>query len=276
MKISIVTVCYNAAATIGDTIRSVAAQSYADTEHLIIDGASTDGTLSIIEANRGSGDLRVVSERDRGIYDAMNKGVRLATGDVVGFLNSDDFYASPSALAEVARVMQSPDIEACFADLCYVRRNDVSKVVRYWRSGSFRAGSFAHGWCPPHPTFYVRRNLFERFGGFDLRYKLGADVDLMMRFLEVHRVNVHYIEEVLVMMRMGGVGNRSVRNVRLQNKEVLRALKTNGIPVYPPLFYGLKLVSRAKQFLARSNSGSRASGVEPMRRARDLSVETES
>lgn len=259
MKISVITVCYNAAATIADTIRSVAAQGYPDVEHLIIDGASTDGTLSIIEAHGGDGEVRVVSERDGGIYDAMNKGVRLATGDVVGFLNSDDFYASPSALVAVARALQPPEVEACFGDLCYVRQNDVSKVVRYWRSGNFRAGSFARGWCPPHPTFYARRDLFSRFGGFDLRYKLGSDVDLMMRFLEVHRVNVRYIEEVLVMMRMGGVGNRSVRNVRLQNREVLQALRMNGLPVYPPVFYGLKLLARSKQFVTRSKVSAESS-----------------
>src|SRR5438309_625440 len=176
MKISIVTVCFNAESTIRDTVRSISEQSHAEVEHLVIDGKSTDDTLSIVHACGSKVELRVVSEPDSGIYDAMNKGIALATGDIVGFLNSDDFYASNDVLTTVARVMADPEVDACFGDLCYVRKIDTRWVVRYWRSSPYYSGLFERGWCPPHPTFFVRREVYRRFGGFDLRYKLAAGV----------------------------------------------------------------------------------------------------
>jgi glycosyltransferase involved in cell wall biosynthesis len=251
MKISIVTVCYNAEKTIGDTVRSVSEQSHAEVEHLVIDGESTDNTLSIVDTCGSKVGLRILSEPDGGIYDAMNKGIALATGEVVGFLNSDDFYASNDVLTTVARVMANPEVDACFGDLCYVRKADTRWVVRYWRSSPYCSGLFERGWCPPHPTFFVRREVYRRLGGFDLRYKLAADVELMMRFLEKHKVRTQYIQRTLVTMRLGGVGNRSMSNIRKQNREVLEALRKNGLRASPLLFYGHKLIARGKQFVMR-------------------------
>lgn len=252
MKFSIVTACYNAENTIGDTVRSISEQSHADVEHLVIDGRSTDDTLSIVHTFGSRAELRVLSEPDGGIYDAMNKGIALATGDIVGFLNSDDFYASNDVLATVARVMTNPEVDACFGDLCYVRKTDVHWVVRYWRSSPYYSGLFERGWSPPHPTFFVRREVYRRLGGFDLRYKLAADVELMMRFLEKDKVKAQYIQKILVTMRLGGVGNRSISNIRKQNREVLEALRRNGLRASPILFYGHKLVARGRQFVMRA------------------------
>ena len=250
MKISIITVAYNSAATISDTLRSVASQSHRDIEHIVIDGASTDNTLDVVRAH-GPHLTRLVSEHDQGIYDAMNKGLRLASGDVIGFINSDDFYASTEVIAKVVKAFSDPTVDACYGDLCYVKPDDVASVVRYWRSSAFSPGLFLRGWCPPHPTLYVRRRVYERFGEFDLRYRIAADVELMMRFLEVHRINALYIPEILVRMRTGGTTNRSVSNIVRQNLEIWRALKDHGLRPSVSSFVAGKLLSRGKQFLTR-------------------------
>ena len=181
MKISIITVSFNNAATIEDTINSVASQKHSDVEHIVIDGVSTDGTVEIVQRNRDAVE-KFVSERDSGIYDAMNKGIASASGDVIGFLNSDDVYAHCDILSRAAEVFANPDVDACYADLVYVRQEDLGKVVRHWKSKDFRQGLFALGWCPPHPTFFVRKSVYREYGGFDLNYRLAADVELMLRF----------------------------------------------------------------------------------------------
>ena len=228
MRISVITVCLNSAATLEDTIRSVASQSYADKEHIIVDGGSTDGTLEIIGRHRAVL-AKVISEPDRGTYDAMNKGIGFASGAVVGFLNADDLFASPDCLQRIAGAFEDPATDAVYGDLVYVRQDDPDSVVRYWKSGPFRPGAFAAGWAPPHPTFYVRRRLLEQFGGFDPRFKVAGDAELAMRLLERHRVRCRYLPEVLVRMRMGGASNRSVRNVLRGNREVVQALRENGL-----------------------------------------------
>jgi hypothetical protein len=153
----------------------------------------------------------------------------------------------------VAEIFQDISIEACYADLCYVQSADTSKTVRYWKSSNFISGLFAKGWCPPHPTFFARRTVYERIGGFELSYKISADFELMMRFLEVHKVRAKYIPDVLVKMRVGGISNRSIKNIILQNLEILRALETHGSSVNPFQFFGRKLISKGKQFFFRSN-----------------------
>ena len=250
MKISVITVTWNSAATVADTLASVNAQTHPDVEQIIVDGGSTDATLAIVKAE-GKRVGTVVSERDKGIYDAMNKGLKLARGDVIGLLNSDDFLASPEVLATIAEAFADPAIDAVYGDLCYVRQHDTSQVVRYWRSGPFRPGAFARGWAPPHPTFYVRRELYERFGGFDLVYSLAADFELMVRFLEVHHVRVRYLPQVLVSMRMGGASNKSLRNVVRGNREIWRALHHHGL-AGPMLGWVVhKAFLRSRQFLSR-------------------------
>jgi glycosyltransferase involved in cell wall biosynthesis len=252
MKISIVTVCYNSAKTIADTLQSVRAQTYGNIEHIVIDGQSKDNTLEVVAAS-GRHVSMVVSEADKGIYDAMNKGIALAIGEIIGFINADDFYPSAEVLAKVAKVFENPCIDACYGDLCYVAQNDTSATVRYWKSSEFVPSTFETGWCPPHPTFFVRRAIYQRFGGFDLDYKIAADVELMMRFLEVHKIRTHYLPAVLVHMRMGGETNKSLRNIVKQNREILRALRLHNMRASAWRLMGHKLISRGWQFFVSPN-----------------------
>lgn len=248
MKISVITVCYNSAKTIADTLDAVAMQTHTDIEHLVIDGASNDGTVETV-LSHANPQIRLISEPDKGIYDAMNKGFTQATGEVVGFLNSDDFYADAAVLAKIANAFQDPAVDACYADLVYVTQ-DNSRVVRYWKSKPFTKGDFAKGWCPAHPTFYVRKSVIERLGYFDQSYKLAADVEFMMRYLERGQVRAAYIPHVLVRMRLGGATNQSWKNIVQQNKEIFAALRKNGVPFSRMLFASNKVVSRLWQFAA--------------------------
>jgi len=253
LKISLITATYNSAATVADTLRSVNEQTHADVEHIVVDGGSTDATLAIVRAE-GKRVTTLVSEPDRGIYDAMNKGLKLATGDVVGMINSDDFFASPNVLALVAAALADSELDAVYADLCFVRQADPSRVVRYWRSSPFKPGLFARGWIAPHPTLYIRRGIFERFGGFDLAYPVAADTELMARFFEVHRIRTRYIPEIFVRMRMGGASTRSLKGIAAQNREVWSALRKNGLAGSMAGFAAHKLASRLRQFVTRPTS----------------------
>ena len=246
MRISVVTVSRNSASTILDTLESVSMQTHADVEHLVIDGLSTDETLSIVLSHRNTRML-VVSECDNGIYDAMNKGLALASGDIVGFLNSDDFYEDAEVLNKIANVFEDPTVDACYSDLVYVGQ-DTSRVVRYWKSRSFVRGDFARGWCPPHPTFYVRKSVLKRLGSFDVEFKLAADFEFMLRYLELGRIRAAYIPHVLVRMRLGGATNLNWNNVVLQNKEIFAALRKNLIPFSVIIFSATKVFNRFKQF----------------------------
>ena len=250
MKISIITVCYNSEKTIGDTLRSVFEQKYENIEHIIIDGGSTDRTLAVV-ATAGAHVAKIVSEPDNGIYDAMNKGIALATGDVIGFINADDFYPTPEVLALVASAFESSGADCCYGDLCYVQQDDVSKTVRYWRSAPFSPGLFDRGWCPPHPTFFVRREVCVRLGGFDLSFNIAADFELMMRYLEAAQITSRYIPQVLVKMRLGGITNRSLINIFKQNIEIRRALSNIGRRSSLVGFLFNKLFIRAIQFISR-------------------------
>lgn len=247
LKITVITVCYNSAATIGDTLAAVARQGYKNVEHLIVDGASTDGTVDIVRQWAGHS-VVLNSEPDKGIYDAMNKGFALATGDVIGFLNSDDFYADGSALEKIAAAFQDRQVEACFGDLVYVSK-DTRRVIRYWKSRAFVKGDFANGWCPAHPTFYIRRSALERCGGFDCSFKLASDMEFMMRYLENGAVPAVYIPAVIVRMRVGGATNQSWRNVLKQNEEVLVALRKNKVPFSTIGFVSHKLLNRLWQYI---------------------------
>lgn len=247
LKITVITVCYNSATTIRDTLLAVSQQRYKNFEHLIIDGASTDKTLDIIRQWTGH-PLMLTTEPDKGIYDAMNKGLARASGDVIGFLNADDFYADSSVLEKIARAFQDEQAEACFGDLVYVSK-DNRRVVRYWKSRVFVKGDFANGWCPAHPTFYIRKSALERYGIFDRSFQLASDVEFMMRYLEQGGVRAVYIPDVLVRMRVGGATNQSWRNVLQQNKEVLRALKKNVVPFTTLGFAIRKLQNRLWQYI---------------------------
>jgi glycosyltransferase involved in cell wall biosynthesis len=234
-----------------NTIASVASQDYVDYEHLVVDGLSTDETMDIVRSSPSV--TRYLSELDAGLYDAMNKGISLANGDIVGFLNSDDMYADSSVLEKVAQAFEDSSVDVCYGDLVYVSE-DNARVVRYWKSKDFVSGAFGKGWCPAHPTFYVRKSKIAELGLFNLSYKLAADVEFMMRYLEGGHLKCVYIPHVLVRMRVGGATNQSWRNVVMQNKEVLAALRKNNIPFSRFLFFGNKLVSRLLQFVnARLN-----------------------
>jgi len=253
IKVTIITVCYNSVATIEHTIRSVAMQSHKNIEYIVVDGESKDTTLDIVD-RYGSVVSKCISERDKGIYDAFNKGLGLASGDVIGFLNSDDFYPSADVISQVADAFESdPELDAVYSDLCYVKQFETDKILRYWRSSDYRPGMFLRGWVPPHPTFFVRKRIYDRLGGFDLDYRIASDWELLARFIEVNRIRTRYLPSVLVHMRAGGLTNRSWGNVWKQNKEIWRAAKAHDLhPSLGGFAFG-KLWSRGRQFLTRES-----------------------
>lgn len=248
MKISIITVVFNNVRTIEDTIRAVEMQNYSDVEHIVIDGASTDGTLEVLRRHQDK-IAKLVSEPDRGIFDAMNKGLRLATGDVVGFLNADDVYADTAVFHTVAEVFADETVDACYADLVYVDPVDLNKQVRYWKSKPFCPGMFSTGWVPAHPTFFARRAIYARDGGFDESLGLAADYELMLRLLERHRIKALYVPKVFVKMRLGGASNRSLRNIVQQNIDIYRSCKKNQIPISPWIFIAKPLAKLSQYFM---------------------------
>lgn len=244
MKVSVITVVYNNAATIGSAIESVLRQRYANREYIIIDGGSTDGTLEKIHAYGTMIDL-VISEPDRGIFDAMNKGLSKATGDVIAFLNSDDFYADEEVIERVVKVLQPLKVDAVFGDLHYVHSDDASKVFRIWKSGVYKPGSFLYGWMPPHPTFFAKRSVYERYGTFNTAFKIAADYELLLRLMHIHKIHTEYLPEVLVKMRTGGVSNSGLRNRLRANDEDRKAWAINGVQ---PYFFTLFLKPGRKFF----------------------------
>ena len=249
MKISIITVTFNSSSFINECLKSVKEQKYNNIEHIIIDGASTDKTLSILESKRKQL-AAFVSEPDKGVYHAMNKGIKIATGDIIGFLNSDDFYANEEVISRVVKFFKSDhSLDACYSDLIYTDKINTSKIIRYWKSNEFMPGSFSKGWCPPHPTFFCRRSVYEKFGNFNLDYQIASDVELMMRFLEVNKINILHIPEIWVKMRMGGISNKSFKNIIKLNLEVFKALYSHNLPINPFSFIFYKVISRVKQYL---------------------------
>jgi len=249
MRVSVITVVYNGAKTIEQTISSVIEQDYANLEYLVIDGGSTDGTLEILEKYKPYIDV-FISEPDRGLYDAINKGIRKASGDIIGILHSDDIYASRNVLAKVAHAFKKTDVDSVYSDLIYVRRSNPSKVVRNWKAGEFKRDQFLNGWMPPHPTFFVRRKFFQMYGEYDISFKNAADYELMLRFLYKHELSTLYIPEVFIKMRMGGESNRSIKNRLRANREDALAWKKNSLQ--PKLYTRfLKPLSKLKQFVKK-------------------------
>jgi glycosyltransferase len=235
---------------VAEAVASVLDQDYPGRiESIVIDGASTDGTLAALAPLRGRL-AHLVSEPDRGIYDAMNKGLRLATGDLVGLLNADDLYQDRQVFARVARAFEDPAVEACFGDLVYVRAEDPTRVLRYWKSGPPRPDAFQWGWMPPHPTLFLRRGVYERLGLFDLRYRIASDYEFMLRVLLKHRLKAVYLPEVLVRMRAGGASNGSLKGILRANAECRRAFRDLDLPC-TPLFTPAKLARHAAQLFRR-------------------------
>ena len=248
MKLSIITPTYNSVRFIEDCLRSVSSQKYNNVEHIVVDGASTDGTLEFLKIYQNSIDI-LISEEDNGIYHAMNKGISFTTGDVIGFLNSDDVYENDCVLTSVAeKFLENPYLEACYANLAYTSQTNLSKIIRYWKSSEFTPGLFSKGWSPPHPTFFVRRSVFERHGLFNLNYPIVADIDLMIRFLEVFKIKSQYVSELWVKMRIGGASNKNFKNICKQNLDILNILRKNNLAANPLKFFLYKFISRSRQF----------------------------
>jgi glycosyltransferase len=228
LTISIVTAVFNRADTIEQALHSVRSQTWPAVEHIVIDGASTDGTADLLASHRGHLS-RLVSEPDRGIYDALNKGLELATGDVVGLMHSDDFFADNAVLTKVARAFADPAIDGVYGDLDYVAKAAPERVIRRWRSGAYDPRRLARGWMPPHPTLFLRRSVIEEWGGYDTRFHIAADYDAMLRYLARGKIALAYLPEVLVKMRVGGESNRSLSRIIRKSREDYRALRKNGV-----------------------------------------------
>ena len=301
MKVSIITATYNCEESVADAIDSVLSQTYENIEYVIVDGASSDRTIEIIkEKTVGVQQLKFVSEPDTGIYDALNKGIAMATGEVIAFLHADDIYASSCVITDVVNVFLSTNltnetnclsknesstelqshqdglpntehgtpntehgtrnteygtpntvtIDSVYGDLEYVKKDDVSKVIRYWQSGDCTEKKLKSGWMPPHPTFFVRREVYEKYGVFDTKLRIAADYDFMMRVLYKHTISTAYLPQVLIKMRLGGESNRSLKNIICKSKEDLQAMKNNDMGGVFALL--MKNLSKIKQFVVRN------------------------
>ncbi len=250
MKVSIITVCYNSAETIEDTIRSVASQTYKNIEYIIIDGMSKDATINIIRNNEHT-ISKWISEKDNGIYDAMNKGVKLATGEIVGILNADDIFANQFVIEHIVDKFINTNADAVYADLKYVQKDDTSKSIRYWKSGNYKQGAFLNGWMPPHPTIYLKRSIYERYGLYRLDMPSAADYEYMLRVIHIHRIKLTYLTETTVLMREGGLSNKSLLHRLIANKDDRRAWEVNNIKPHWYTLY-LKPLSKLSQFIYTS------------------------
>lgn len=248
MKISIITSVYNNEETIAEAIESVLSQTYDNIEYIVVDGASKDGTVDIIQKYADK-ITTFVSEADKGIYDGLNKGIGLATGDVVGFLHSDDLFEDAFVVEKIAEAFQKSKADSVYGDLTYVSKEDTSKVVRFWKSGVCTLAKLKRGWMPPHPTFYVRREVYEKYGVFDTSFQIAADYDSILRFLGRESIMTHYIPEVLVKMRVGGASNKSFKNLLQKSREDVRAMKKNGVGHLGTLF--AKNASKLPQFFKK-------------------------
>lgn len=228
MKITVVTAVWNAAETITDALSSVLGQDHADFELLVMDGGSTDGTQRRVNAISDTR-LHMISEPDKGIYDALNKGLAAAAGEIVGFVHADDILADSQVLSRIASAFEDTDCDLSYGDLDYVSATDTTRIIRHWRAGRFSHGKLTRGWMPPHPTVYARRALYERIGPYDTSYRIAADYDAILRMFGPGRARATYIPETLVKMRLGGVSNRNLTEIRRKTREDLRAVRSNGV-----------------------------------------------
>jgi len=249
LKISIITSVCNAKMTIGDTIESVLSQTYKDIEYIIIDAASTDGSLDIIRRYEDKITI-FISEKDDGIYDGLNKGMSLATGDVIGFLNSDDIFRDDKVISKIADAFEKNSVDSIYGDLVYISKKDPSNIIRYWKSHDFNMKKLQNGWMPPHPTFYVKRDIYDKYGIFNTDFKIAADYDLILRLLGRAKISTYYIPEVLVKMRVGGESNKSLKNIIKKSSEDLQAIHLNSIGNIFTLFK--KNISKIPQFFKKS------------------------
>ncbi|WP_372755436.1 glycosyltransferase family 2 protein [Labilibaculum sp.] len=249
MEVTIITATYNSERYIVDCVESINNQEYPNITQVIIDGVSTDKTLELAK-NIPNRITSIISEKDKGIYDAMNKGIHNANGSIVGILNSDDFYASQDVIAKVVSLFEKTGCDAVYGNLDFVDAEKTDKVIRHWNSKAYKTGGFQKGWHPPHPTFFVKKEIYEKYGVFNTSLNVSADFELMLRFIEKHRIHVEYLDETLVKMRYGGESTGSLSKIIEGNRNVMKAFKINGISVSP--FYPIvRLLPKIKQFIKR-------------------------
>ena len=248
MKISVITAVYNRRETVADAIWSLRGQAYDDYEHVIVDGGSTDGTLEVLHS-LDEPRMKLTSEPDKGIYDALNKGMERASGDIIGLMHSDDFFASTKVLEQVAEAFTDPNIDAVYGDLQYVSAKNKNQVIRHWTAGEFSPAKLKRGWMPPHPALYIRKGVIERWGGYDTSYRIAADYDAILRWFGQGQIRAKYVPEVFVKMRIGGESNQSLRKILRKSREDYRALQTNRIGGLGALAF--KNLSKVNQFFIR-------------------------
>lgn len=250
MKVSIITATYNSERTILDTVNSINQQNYQDIEYIIVDGGSSDNTIDIIKKSCPRVSV-LISEPDKGIYDALNKGISIAKGDVIGFLHSDDVFANSDVITLIVEGMLKNKANASYSDLEYVDKDNLNKTVRYWKSGKFSRSRLVYGWMPPHPTFFMERELYERLGLFNLNYKISADYDSMLRYLSHPQLKITYLPIITTKMRVGGISNRSLKTVIKKMKEDITVMKSNGL--FWPVTLVTKNLIKIPQFIKRNH-----------------------
>ena len=249
IKVSIITIAYNNSETISETVESVLKQSYNNIEHIIIDGQSVDNTVEIIKSY-GDRFSKYISEKDNGIYDAMNKGVTLAKGDIIGFINADDKLNSNDCVSEIVKVFQIQNSDVVYGDKIYTEANNPDKVVRYWKSGEYNKNNFKKGWMPPHQSTYIKAEFYKKYGKFRTDFKIAADYELMFRFMYKYKAKSKYLPKVIASMRTGGISNKSLKNILISNFEVYKSWRVNGFSV-SPLIIIRKPLSKAIQLFTR-------------------------
>ena len=261
MKFSIITAVKNNKTGLLTRIECVRNQTYKNIEHIIVDGGSTDGGKEILRRNLSrfvgtqndyphttTYSLIIISEADSGIYDALNKGLKMATGDVVGFLHSDDIFKDENVISKIAKAFEEKGTDSVYSDLEYVYKNDPDKILRYWKSGEFNPGSLNKGWMPPHPTFCVKKNIYDKFGMFDTSFRIAADYEIILRFLAKQKISTTYLPEVTIKMRAGGASNKNIASVIRKSREDYRALKINAVP-FPLMALFFKNARKINQFV---------------------------
>lgn len=245
--VSIITVCFNSEKTIEDTIKSVISQNYDNIEYLIIDGLSTDNTLDIVRKYNEKSDIKfnIISEKDDGLYDAMNKGIKLCNGEIIAIINSDDFYTDENVISDVVKQFKTDNAEIVYGNLNFVDEQDKYKIVRKWIA---KSGKFNQGWNPPHPTTFVKKSVYDKFGVFETKFKIAADYDILYRFIEKYKVKTSYINRYLVDMRMGGESTKSIKNIIKGNREIAQSLKENGAKNNNLIVFK-RLIKKVNQFV---------------------------
>jgi len=249
LKVSIITSVFNNEETIEETLNSVLSQDYNDIEYIVIDGASTDRTCEIVKKYLDHVDV-FISEPDKGIYDGLNKGIKVATGDIISFLHSDDIFYDKTTISEVVSAFQHYNTDSVYGDLVYIDKKDSNKIVRYWKSGRFSKKKLKYGWMPPHPSLFVKKHIYEKFGIFDTSFKIAADYDVVLRFFGTANISTVYVEKVFVKMRTGGESNRDIKNLLKKTMEDYKAMKKNNIGGIYSLT--LKNISKIPQFLDKN------------------------